>query len=265
MTGDFAVSADVHLDNSPTFQRMKQRGRIIIGVKGDQPYLGYQDPKTMRFSGFDVEIATLIAARLGFGPSQIDFLPLTSANRESDLVNGSVDMVVASFSITPSRQQQVAFAGPYLRTGESLLVGASSPINRLSDLNSHDTVCYAEGSDTTTEELQKSYHVQLRPLALYSACVNQLLQGTVQAVATDQTLLAGYKATYPGLRYLDETFSTELYGVGLPHGDAALQQDVDNILQQAEKDGTWQAIYNATLGRTGLKLTPPPIDFSTTS
>jgi glutamate transport system substrate-binding protein len=262
MSGDFGVAANVRLDNSPTFQKMKQRGQIIIGIKFDQPYVGYRNPQTGAFSGFDVEIATLIAAKLGFSPQQIKFVQVTTPTRETELETGSVDLIVASYSITAKRETEVSFAGPYLRTGASLLVAANSPIANLGDLSTKDTVCSAEQS-TTPQELQTAYKVHPKLTSLYSECVNLLLQGGVTAVATDQTILAGYAEANPGkLRYLSQVFSNELYGVGLPHGDVALQQDIDHILQQAEQDGTWQAIYNATLARTGLKLTPPPIDFS---
>src|SRR5579871_4003368 len=115
-TGDFPVAAQAQL-NSTTYDRMMQRnqgkGQIIIGVKNDQPGLGYYDPTTHQYTGFDIEIAELVAAGLGFGRDRIQFVPIQSINRENAIQNQSDDLVVASYSYTPSRAASVSFAGPY--------------------------------------------------------------------------------------------------------------------------------------------------------
>jgi glutamate transport system substrate-binding protein len=260
MTSDFAVATGVHLDASPTFQHMQARGSIVIGVRDDQPYLGYQDPKTGGFSGFDIDIARLVAAGLGFGPSQIKFVAVPSTQREADIENGTVDIVVASYSITDARRKQVSFAGPYLRTGAALMVrDGNASITGIAGLPAGTTICTGSGSDTLNN-VAISERISIRYEDNYSTCVNMLLTGQVDAVATDQTLLAGYAAEYPGrLKLTGPAYTTELYGVGLPLGDQALRGKIDDILERAEHDGTWQAIDQETLAQAGLKLTPPAI------
>jgi glutamate transport system substrate-binding protein len=263
LTSDFHVASNANLAGSPTFQRMRQRGDIIVGVKADEPYLGQYDASTHKYTGFDIDIATLIAAKLGFSASRIHFVVVNSNNRENEIDNGSVDIIVASYSITDQRKTQVSFAGPYLRTGAGLMVRSNDKtITGLSALQRNDVVCSGAGSDTPGE-LSKIYGVHARTVSTYSQCVSELLSGQVRAVTTDETLLAGYVAQHPGqLKLVGGTFSTELYGVGLPRTDQVLRDKIDDILQQADQDGTWQAIYNQTLGKTSLtpRLTPPAID-----
>lgn len=260
MTSDFTVATGVHLDASPTFQHMLARGSIVIGIRDDQPYLGYQDPKTGAYSGFDIDIARLVAAGLGFGPSQITFVVVPSTQREADIENGTVDIVVASYSITDSRKKLVSFAGPYLRTGAALMVRASNTtVTGIAGLPSGTSVCTGSGSDTMNN-IAVSERISIKYEDTYSTCVNMLLSGQIDAVATDQTLLAGYAAEYPGrLKLAGPTFTTELYGIGLPLGDQALRLKIDDILQRAEHDGTWQAIDEETLAQADLTLAPPTI------
>lgn len=264
-TGDFPVAADVKLDNSPTFLRMSSRdqgkGRIVIGVKDDQPGLGYYDQTTQTYTGFDIEIAELVAAGLGFDREQIQFVPVESANRESALENGSVDLVVASYSYTQSRAQVVSFAGPYFETIEGLLVRADeTSVTSMDSLTSSNGICSISGSNSYG---QMSTLTSAQPVSrnTFSECVSALKQHEVDGVYTDLAVLAGYAAQDPqDLRLIEvpKAAPPQLYGIGLPYGDEFLRKQIDNILLAAERDGTWQAIFNATLAPSGIKPITPP-------
>lgn len=263
-TGDFPVAAGVKLDNSPIFLRMASRdqgkGRIVIGVKGDQPGLGYYDQNTKTYTGFDIEIAELVAAQLGFGSSQVQFVPVESANRENALENGSVDLVVASYSYTPARAQVVSFAGPYFETTEGLLVRTDeTTVTSMNSLTSSNSVCSTSGSNSYG---QISQLTGAQPVSRnsFSECVSALKQHQVDGVYTDLAVLAGYAAQdTQALRLIEvpKASAPQLYGIGLPYGDELLRKKIDNILVAAEKDGTWQAIFNATLAPSGIKPVAP--------
>ncbi|MBS2964024.1 glutamate ABC transporter substrate-binding protein [Actinocrinis puniceicyclus] len=263
-TGDFPVAAGVRLDNSPTFQRMAQRdqgrGRIVIGVKNDQPGLGYYDESTKTYTGFDVEIAQLVAARLGFGRARIQFVPITSANRENALQNGSVDLVVASYSYSPDRAQNVSFAGPYFQTDEGLLVRSDeSGVTGVTSFTAGDTVCSTSGSTSFTP-LASLTRAQPVSRGSFSECVAALKDHSVSGVYTDLAVLAGYALQDPAhlrLIAVPQAGDTQLYGIGLPYGDDLLRRKIDDILVAAEKDGTWQAIFNATLAPSGIEAITP--------
>ena len=271
-TGDFPVASGVRLDNSPTFLRMAARdqgkGRIVIGVKNDQPGLGYYDVNSKTYTGFDVEIAELIAAGLGFGRDRTQFVPVTSANRENALQNGSVDLVVASYSYTPTRAQIVSFAGPYFQTIEGLLVRSDETgVTSMDSLTTNQQVCSTSGS-TSYNPLKSLTNAQAVSRNTYSECVSALKQHAVDGVYTDLAVLAGYALQDPQhLRVIavPRASAPQLYGIGLPYGDDLLRRKIDSILVAAEKDGTWQAIFNATLAPSGLQAITPPDGVWTTS
>ena len=263
--GDFPVATRVDLANSPTFQRMisrdQDRGRIIIGVKDDQPGLGYYDEATKTYTGFDVELAELIAAKLGFTRDELQFVPVESANRETALQNNSVDLVVASYSYTTQRAQVVDFAGPYFETPEALLVRSDeTTITSMRSLTSTNQVCSTSGSNSY---LQISSLSSAQPVSrnTFSECVSALTQHSLDGVFTDQAVLAGYAAQDPQhlkVIAVPNAGKPQLYGVGLQFGDDTLRERIDEILKAAEKDGTWQAIFNATLAPSGIKPVTPP-------
>ena len=131
----FEVATDVTLDGSPTFDAITERGKVVVGVKEDQPGLGYLDVTTNERTGFDVDIARWIAASLGFDEGDIEFKAIASANREQSIVNGDIDYYVGTYSITDKRKQQIDFAGPYFVTGQGFLVGKNSGIDDVKDVS----------------------------------------------------------------------------------------------------------------------------------
>jgi glutamate transport system substrate-binding protein len=116
------VATAVTVAGSPTFDKIKARGKIIIGVKDDQPNLGYKDPTTGTYSGFDISTANYIASQLGYTTDKIEYKAIPSANREQAIVNGDIDYYVGTYSITDKRKDQISFAGPYYIAGQDLLV-----------------------------------------------------------------------------------------------------------------------------------------------
>lgn len=255
-TGESGVEVetaeDVKVAGSPTFDKMTDAGKVTIGVKEDQPNLGYRDPTTDEFSGFDVEIARLIAAKLGFDKDKIEFKPVPSANREQAISNGDINYYVGTYSITDERKKQVSFAGPYFIAGQDLLVRKDDDSITGPDSLAGKTVCSATGS-TSIQRIKDEYaKVKTVEFEKYSQCVEQLLNEQVDAVTTDDAILKGYAAQQPDkLKVVGKKFSEEKYGVGLPKDDKALRNKVNDILQEAIDQGTWEEIYDVTLGKSG--------------
>ncbi|WP_341945097.1 glutamate ABC transporter substrate-binding protein [Microbacterium sp. LWH11-1.2] len=256
----FEVATDVELEGSPTFDAIKERDKVVIGVKEDQPGLGYLDVTTNERTGFDVDIARWIAASLGYDEDKIEFKPIASANREQALVNGDVDYYVGTYSITDKRKEQIAFAGPYFITGQGLLVAADNEdIKSEADLSADTTVCSATGS-TPIQNIRTNFpEVPTKEFDLYSACVEALLSGEVQAVTTDQAILIGYAAQDPdNLKVVGEPFTEERYGVGLAKDDAALQEHINTLF--TDGGDIWQAIFDKNLGSSGIEVSQPTVD-----
>ncbi|WP_373692341.1 glutamate ABC transporter substrate-binding protein [[Mycobacterium] kokjensenii] len=237
-------------------------GKIVIGVKFDQPGLSVKRPDGT-LGGFDVDVARYIAGRLGYPPDRIAWIEAPSGQREMLLRNGQVDFVVATYSITDSRREKVDFAGPYLLTGQSLLVRADdTAITGTASLQQHKRLCSVSGS-TPAQRIKDRYPgVQLQRYDTYSACVEALRNRAIDAVTTDDVILAGYAAQSPGaFKLVGERFSQERYGIGLRKGDDELRRRINDALQEMERDGSWQAAFMDNFGAAGFAVPePPPIE-----
>lgn len=255
------VAQNVQVPGSPTFAAMQQRGRVVLGVKNDQPGLGIQDPTTGQYTGFDIEIGRVVAAGLGFGPEQIEYRVVPSAAREDAISRGDVDMYVGTYTINDSRKQRVSFAGPYFVAGQDLLVRADDQSITGPQTLQGKRVCSATGSTPIQRVREQNLTQNVVEFQNYSQCVDALRSGQVDAVTTDNAILAGYAAQTPDeLRVVGQVFSEEPYGVGLPRDDAALRNKVNDILQTAIDDGTWQRLYDQTLGQSGSPASPPALE-----
>ncbi|MFG2223248.1 glutamate ABC transporter substrate-binding protein [Streptomyces sp. NPDC048644] len=258
----YTVASGFRLPASPTWTKAKRRGHLVIGVKEDQPYLGERDPSSGRYTGFDIEIAKMMSASLGFAPDTVDFRTIASANRETALQNGQIDLYVGTYTINAKRKKQVGFAGPYYMAGQGLLVRTDEKdINGPQDL-AGKRVCSAAGS-TPYQRIQADYpEADLIAYDTYSVCVDNLLTYQVDAVTTDDAILLGYAAKVPDeLKVVGKPFSQEPYGIGVPRRDTALRLALDDALAAQEKNGNWKKAYEATLGLSGAPAPkPPPID-----
>lgn len=235
---------------------------IVIGTKFDQPGLGMKNPDgTM--SGFDVDVATYVAGELGYAPDKIEWKESPSAQRENLIQNGQVKFIAATYSITDSREEKVDFAGPYLITGQSLLVRSDSDdITGEASLENNKILCSVAGS-TPAQKVKDHYPgVQLQQYDTYSACVEALKNGAVDAVTTDEVILAGYAAQSPGtFKIVGEPFSEERYGIGLKEGDSELRNKINDAIKKMEDSGAWKEAFDKNLGPAGISAPqPPPID-----
>ncbi|MEV7928895.1 MULTISPECIES: glutamate ABC transporter substrate-binding protein [unclassified Kitasatospora] len=258
----YQVRDAASITGSPTLDAARSRGHLVVGAKEDQPYLGEKNPATGVYSGFDIEIAKMVGAYLGFPPDRIEFKTIASANRETALQNGQVDFYVGTYTINDNRKKLVGFAGPYFVAGQSLLVRRNdNTIHGPQDLDGKK-VCSAAGS-TPYQRIQSQYpKAKLIGYDTYSACVDNLITGQVDAVTTDNAILLGYAAKVPDeLKVVGPLFSQEPYGIGTPKNDTVLRLALDDALAQNEQNGDWKKAYDATLGLSGEPApTPPPID-----
>nr|WP_052478101.1 glutamate ABC transporter substrate-binding protein [Kibdelosporangium sp. MJ126-NF4]CEL16145.1 glutamate-binding protein of ABC transporter system [Kibdelosporangium sp. MJ126-NF4] len=234
--------------------------RMTIGIRFDQPGLGVRT-QDGGYTGLDVDVAQYVAARLGTDKRAITFVEAHPADRETLLEQHKTDMVVATYSITDARKQRVDFAGPYFVTGQSLLVRrTNSDIDGPEALNDSDwRLCSVSGS-TPAEKVQATYakSVTLQQRGSYRDCVDALLKGDIDAVTTDDVILAGYAAEQPDkLKVVGKPFSTERYGIGLSKGDSRRGQ-VTEALRAMVADGSWDRFVRDSVGRSGYHVAARP-------
>ena len=209
---EVAENAAEEFEDGTRMKELAESGEITIGVKYDQPGIGFKGATDDVPTGFDPEIGKILAGTLGIAEDEITWKETISDNREPFLEAGEVDLVVASYSITDERRQIVGQAGPYYVTGQQLLVKSDSDIESLEDVKGTE-VCSVTGS-TSLENIEAE-GATARGFDTYSECVDQVLSGTVDAMTTDGAILLGYAAENPDeLKVVVEPFSEERYGIG---------------------------------------------------
>ncbi|SDZ02602.1 glutamate transport system substrate-binding protein [Amycolatopsis xylanica] len=240
-------------------KRASDRNHLTIGTRFDQPGLS---ERTLdgRVVGFDIDVAKYVANELGVSPDEITWRETEPKSREPDISSGAVDMVVATYSITPARKQVVSFAGPYFVTGQDLLIRLNTPdITGPESLNGKK-LCSVPGT-TSADEVKRRYAraVELSEYPRYPACVTALLAGQVDAVTTDAPILAGYVTQNPELlKVVGQSFTVEKYGIGLRKGDVEGQNAVNAAIRKMITSGEWIKSLNANIGPSGYKLPAPP-------
>ncbi|MFD6160826.1 glutamate ABC transporter substrate-binding protein [Nocardia sp. NPDC060256] len=235
-----------------------KNGKLTIGIKFDQPGIGLRN-KDGSYSGFDVEVAKLVAGKLGVKPEGITWKESPSSQRETLIENGQVDYIVASYSITDARKQKVDFAGPYYVAGQSFLVRSDN-----TDISTPETlkgkkVCSVKGS-TPAQNIEKNFpDTQLQQNDTYSVCLEGLRAGSWDAVTTDDIILAGYAAQSTGaFKVVGKPFTTENYGIGLKKGDKELRDKVNDAIEAIFADGSWKKAFDASVGGSGYQAPEPP-------
>lgn len=235
-------------------------GRLTIGIPFDQPGIGLKDGTSYR--GFDVETATYVAKALGVPEANITWKEAIGADRERLLISGEVDLIVSTYSITDARKEQVDFAGPYFLAHQDLLVRRNeTEITGPETLNGRD-LCTVAGTTSAANVLQRYQgRIQLKELPNYSACVQALADSQVDAVTTDDVILAGFAAEpqYKGaLKVVGEGFSEESYGIGIRKGNTVLRDQVNAALKQYVADGSWRRALGITVAPSGYQIPDPP-------
>ncbi|GAA4662800.1 glutamate ABC transporter substrate-binding protein [Streptomyces chumphonensis] len=227
---------------------------ITIGIKFDQPGLGLKTPDGA-YEGFDVDVATYVAKELGYEAGDIEWKQSPSPERENLLSRGDVDMIAATYSITDERKEKVSFAGPYLIAHQDLLIRSDeTAITDASDLNDKN-LCSVGGS-TSAQNVKNELapDAELQEFDTYSKCLDGLSKGTVDALTTDDAILAGYAAqdNYEGqFKLAGLSLSDENYGIGLKKGDTEMQEKVNAALEKMIEDGSWKEAVDKHFGPAG--------------
>lgn len=240
----------------PTLDAIRARGRLIVGLDAGSNLLSYRDPATGEITGFDVGIAREIARDLLGNPDLVDFRILSSAEREEALQSSTVDIVAKTMSITCARRELVDFSTTYLRADQRVLVVRNSGIRNVSDLVGR-RVCIVDGTTSLERMREVQPAASILTVPSWADCLVVLQQGQVDAVSTDDTILAGFAAQDPYLEVVGESLGTESYGIGITRGHDDLVRFVNGTLERIRADGTWTELYDRYLSVLGPAPEPP--------
>ena len=243
-----------------TMRRIQDRGRLIAGVDQNTFLFGFRNPGTNTLEGFDIDRVHEVAAAIFGDPNKVQFKVLSSAERIPALQKGDVDIVVRTFTANCARWVDINFSAIYYVAGQRVLVDKSSPAQSLDQLGGKK-VCAQRGSTSITT-LSK-HPAKPVPVATdtWSDCLVMLQQGQVDAVSTDDTILAGMAAQDPNVEMRGPRITDEPYGIGIAKPNTDLVRFVNGVLQKSEQSGQWAASYANWLGRTGQSATPPPLSY----
>ncbi|KQQ05338.1 MULTISPECIES: glutamate ABC transporter substrate-binding protein [unclassified Rathayibacter] len=251
--------APTGVTDSARLAEIRTNGTLKVGVSADTLLMSSRNPLTGAIEGFDIDIAREMARAILGNPDAITFVVITSAQRLPALTGGDgapqVDMVARTLTMTCDRWSSIAFSSEYYDAGLKVLVSednAATSIDGLAD----QKVC-APRSTTTLSRLESDYpDVEAVAADTHTQCLAQFQEGTVDAIAGDDTILAGFVAQDPYAKVIGGQLSSEPYGLGMPAGDPDYVRFVNAALESLRTDGRWQSIYDRWLGELGAASPP---------
>jgi polar amino acid transport system substrate-binding protein len=240
-----AAVADIH-----------DRGRLIVGLDIGSNLFSFRDPITGEITGFDVDIAAEVARDIFGAPSAVEYRILSSAERITALQKSQVDIVVKTMTITCERRKLVNFSTVYLDTYQRIMVPRDSAITRPSDLPGK-RVCVAKGTTSLSRIREIAPPPILVEVVNWADCLVALQQRQVDAVSTDDSILAGLVSQDPYLHIVGPNMDTQPYGIGINLQNTGLVRFVNGTLERIRRDGTWNALYRKWLTVLGPAPAPP--------
>jgi polar amino acid transport system substrate-binding protein len=235
---------------------IRARGRLIVGLDIGSNLFSFRDPISGEITGFDVDIAGEIARDIFGAPSHVEYRILSSDERTTALQHSEVDIVAKTMTITCDRRKLVNFSTVYLDANQRILAPRDSPIVKVSDL-SGKRVCVARG----TTSLHRIQEIDPAPVIVsvvnWADCLVAMQQREIDAVSTDDSILAGLVEEDPYLHIVGPNMATQPYGIGINLDNTGLVRFVNGTLERIRKDGTWNALYRKWLTVLGPAPAPP--------
>jgi len=240
--------------------KIRQSGTLRLGGTQTSNLFSLLNEKDGRLRGFDAGVAQLLA-RYILGPgAQVQFTQVTSSTREQVLINNQVDLVLATYSITPARAEKVAFAGPYFTSQAGVLVKANNNAIRSHNDLAGKKVATQAGSTGPAILAQHAPKAVVQEFQTHQEALDALRQRRVDAYVTDHTLLLNALSLGTGdAKLAGAPFGAQdLYGIGLAKGSDGVAF-VNAFLKKIQADGTWARLWTIAIGqRTGSTAVPTP-------
>lgn len=240
LTGcDFGKSNQPQLD---TLDKIKQRGKLIVGVKYDSKPFGFLD-KNNQVQGFDIDVAKNLAGSILGDPNAVEFKQVTASNRIFMLTSDAVDMVIATMTINPKRLEVVDFSQPYYVAGQAIMIPRNSSIKGVKDLNNKKVIIVL-GSTSEKNIRMLAPEAVIQGFRTYNDAFSALKAGRGEALTTDDSILYGFLESDPNYKILPERYTREPYGIAIKKGaeTETLRILIDEALYEMQKNGTLKQI-----------------------
>lgn len=257
------VADDAAIAASQWAKGIKEAGKLKRGGTTIGAIFSLKNPSTGKVTGFDAGITQLLAQYiLGKNSTdKIEYLDTTVDTRETMLMNGTVDVVVATYSITKARMAKINFAGPYYSSGAAIQVRKdTNGISKPEDLKGKKltTESSSTGLPAILEHVPGATESQVQTFAENDQCMAALKQKRVEAYVLDQSILLSNALSDTSLKVVGEPFTEDPYGIGLSKDHADALEFVNGFLKKIEDDGTWAKLWKSTVGQVIEDEAPKP-------
>lgn len=232
---------------------IKERDKLVIGVKFDTKLFGLMNPANKEVEGFDIDIAKALAKSILGDETKIELKEVTSKTRIPMLDNNEIDMIVATMTITEERREQVEFSEVYFEAGQSLLVKKGSKITSIDDIAEGTKVLAVKGSTSVDNIKAKAPEATVLEFDNYQDAFSALKAGQGDTLTTDNSILYGMMAQDPGYEVVGEPFTDEPYGIAIKKGETALVDAVNEALKAIKDNGEYDKIYEQWIGTMPTK------------
>ncbi|ASB53974.1 ABC transporter glutamine-binding protein GlnH [Bacillus velezensis] len=226
-----------------TLASIKDRDKIIFGVKTDTRLFGLKNPSSGDIEGFDIDISKQLAKDILGDEKKAEFKEVTSKTRIPMLQNGDIDAITATMTITAERKKEVDFSDVYFEAGQSLLVKKGSSIKSIEDLGKGSKVLAVKGSTSSQNIREKAPDASVLEFENYAEAFTALKAGQGDALTTDNAILYGMADENKQYQLTGETFTDEPYGIAVKKGQSGLIKEINASLKKMKADGRYEKIY----------------------
>lgn len=232
---------------------IKDRGKLVVGVKFDTKLFGLKNPSNDEVEGFDIDIAKALAKSILGDETKIELKEVTSKTRIPMLDSNEIDLIIATMTITEERRKQVDFSEVYFKAGQSLLVKKGSAIKSIDDVKKGTKILAVKGATSVDNIIEKSPEATVLEFDNYQDAFSALKAGQGDALTTDNAILYGMMAQDAGYEVVGEPFTDEPYGIAIKKGETALVDAVNKELAALKSSGEYNKIYEKWIGTMPLE------------
>ena len=226
-----------------TLDEIVEDGTIRIGVFSDKAPFGYVD-ENGDYQGYDVYFAERLAEDLGV---EVEYTSLDPASRVEYAATGKVDVVLANFTVTPERAEQVDFALPYMKVALGVVSPEEAPINDVEELEGK-TLIIVKGTTAETYFTENYPDVELQKYDAYAEAYNALLDGRGDAFSTDNTEVLAWAQVNPGFTVgIDSLGNLDTIAPAVAKGNETLLNAINEEIVALGEEDFFHADYEATL------------------
>lgn len=230
-------------ESKNSLEAIKEKDKIVFGVKNDTRLFGLKDPKTGNIEGFDIDIAKEITKIILGDESKAEFKEVTSKTRIPMLQKGDIDAIVATMTITEERKQEVDFSDVYFKAGQALLVKKGSPIKSIKDIKKGTKVLAVKGSTSAVNIREKAPDATVLEFENYAEAFTALKAKQGDTLTTDNAILYGMVDEDPNYQVVGDIFTDEPYGIAVKKDSPELVKAINDALKELQSNGKYDELY----------------------